>query len=118
MLTLLTILSIIAFVAFVAYGYDKRASLRGAERVSERTLHLLALCGGWPGALAGQLLFRHKTRKASFQACFWLTVLLNGAMLIAWRGASCSTFSRGKFPCFHALRSIDQPPLPGKHSST
>lgn len=75
----------LSIITFVAYGYDKRASLRGDERVSERTLHLLALCGGWPGALAGQLMFRHKTRKTSFRVCFWLTVLLNGAMLIAWR---------------------------------
>ena len=83
MVTFCTILSIIAFVA---YGYDKRASRRGDERVSERTLHLLALCGGWPGALAGQLIFRHKTRKTSFRVCFWLTVLDNGTLLIARRG--------------------------------
>jgi len=83
---MVTFFIIISIITFVAYGYDKRASLRGDDRVSERTLHLLALCGGWPGALAGQQIFRHKNRKTSFQVCFWLTVLVNGAMLLAWRG--------------------------------
>lgn len=39
--------------------------------------------GGWPGALFAQERFRHKTRKATFQAVFWLTVALNGTGL-AW----------------------------------
>jgi uncharacterized membrane protein YsdA (DUF1294 family) len=72
---------ILSIITFGVYGYDKLSARRGGERVSERTLHLLALCSGWPGALAGQLLFRHKTGKASFQACFWLTVLVNSAMM-------------------------------------
>jgi len=79
-------LSILSLTTFVAYGCDKLASRRGEKRISERTLHLLSMCGGWPGALAGQMLFRHKTRKPSFQFCFWLTVLINGAMLFVWRG--------------------------------
>lgn len=74
-------LAILSTVTLAAYGWDKLAARRGARRISEATLHLLALCGGWPGALAGQLLFRHKTRKPSFQACFWLTVLANSAII-------------------------------------
>jgi uncharacterized membrane protein YsdA (DUF1294 family) len=78
--------SILSIITFGAYGYDKLAARRAGGRISEATLHLLALCGGWPGALAGQLLFRHKTRKTSFRICFWLTVLVNGAMMLYWRG--------------------------------
>jgi uncharacterized membrane protein YsdA (DUF1294 family) len=78
------IYSLLSIITFAAYGLDKLAARRNGERISERTLHLLALCGGWPGALAGQWLFRHKTRKNSFQVCFWLTVLLNGALLLGW----------------------------------
>ena len=47
----------------------------------ENTLHLLALLGGWPGALVAQAQFRHKTRKVSFRAVFWLTVAVNLAAL-------------------------------------
>jgi uncharacterized membrane protein YsdA (DUF1294 family) len=82
---MLMVSGILSIITFAAYGCDKLAARRGTGRVSERTLHLLALSGGWPGGLAGQLLFRHKTRKASFQLCFWLTVLVNGAMLIILR---------------------------------
>jgi uncharacterized membrane protein YsdA (DUF1294 family) len=63
-------------VAFAAYGWDKRRARQEGRRVSEKTLHLLALFGGSPGALAGQKTFRHKTQKVSFQIIFWLTAIL------------------------------------------
>lgn len=68
-------------VALGFYLYDKGAAARGEQRTPENTLHLIALLGGWPGALIGQGLFRHKTSKASFQAVFWLTVALNLAAI-------------------------------------
>ena len=68
-------------VAFLAYGHDKSAAARNAWRVQERTLHLFALLGGWPGALAAKRLFRHKSSKASFQTTYWITVVLNCAAL-------------------------------------
>ena len=68
-------------VAFLAYGHDKSAAVRNAWRVQERTLHLFSLLGGWPGALAAQRLFRHKSSKASFQTTYWITVALNCAAL-------------------------------------
>jgi len=50
-------------------------------------LHLLSLLGGWPGALIGQGLFRHKTSKQSFQFMFWLTVAINiGAIVLIASG--------------------------------
>ena len=76
--------SLLSILTFVVYGFDKLAARHGGKRVRERTLHLLALCGGWPGALAGQQLFRHKTRNRTFQVDFWLIVLLNIALLIGW----------------------------------
>ena len=57
--------------------------MRNARRTPESTLHLFGLLGGWPGALAAQRLFRHKSSKASFQATYWITVVLNCAAL-AW----------------------------------
>jgi uncharacterized membrane protein YsdA (DUF1294 family) len=81
---MILIYSLLSTITFVVYGFDKLAAERGGKRVRERTLHLLALCGGWPGALAGQWLFRHKRRNRSFQVDFWLIVLLNIALLMGW----------------------------------
>ena len=68
-------------VAFFAYAFDKSAALHNRWRTQEATLHLFALLGGWPGALAAQRLLRHKSKKASFQAAFWCTVFLNCGVL-------------------------------------
>jgi uncharacterized membrane protein YsdA (DUF1294 family) len=70
-------------VAFALYGLDKRAAQRGAWRTPERTLQLLAFAGGWPGALLGQSVFRHKHRKTAFQGVFVLCVLANIVSLAA-----------------------------------
>lgn len=66
-----------SLIAFIAYALDKAAARAGRRRTPENTLHLLALIGGWPGALLAQQLFRHKTAKTSFRVAFWATVLLN-----------------------------------------
>jgi uncharacterized membrane protein YsdA (DUF1294 family)/cold shock CspA family protein len=64
-------------VAFAAYGLDKAAARRGRWRTQETTLHFLALIGGWPGALTAQRLFRHNSKKQTFQIAFWATVVIN-----------------------------------------
>lgn len=66
-------------VAFIAYGIDKSAARRRRRRIPEKVLHALALAGGWPGALLGQTIFRHKTAKRSFQMMFWMTAIANCA---------------------------------------
>lgn len=66
-----------SLLALAFYARDKRAAARGAWRTPESTLHLLALFGGWPGALLAQRRFRHKSRKMPFQVVFWATVALN-----------------------------------------
>lgn len=72
-----------SLVAFVAYAVDKSAARNDQWRTKESTLHLFALAGGWPGALAAQRLLRHKSSKQSFQFVFWVTVVLNCCVL-AW----------------------------------
>jgi uncharacterized membrane protein YsdA (DUF1294 family)/cold shock CspA family protein len=69
--------SAMSLATFIVYWGDKRAAQRGSWRVAEGTLHALALFGGWPGALLGQELLRHKCAKARFRRLFWATVLLN-----------------------------------------
>lgn len=71
----------LSLIAFTVYAMDKSAAGRGARRVPERRLHLLALAGGWPGALAAQRLLRHKTRKQVFQARFAASVAGNCVLL-------------------------------------
>lgn len=66
-----------------AYGYDKKISASSRVRVPENVLHVLALVGGSPGAFVAQQLFRHKTRKSSFQLVFWGIVLLQ-AIVVVW----------------------------------
>lgn len=73
---------------YLVYRHDKRAAVRqdGSRRVSETTLHLWALAGGWPGAFVAQRVLRHKTRKVRFQAVFWAVVVLEeGVCLRALR---------------------------------
>uniref|UniRef100_UPI003F4933F8 DUF1294 domain-containing protein n=1 Tax=Cupriavidus yeoncheonensis TaxID=1462994 RepID=UPI003F4933F8 len=74
-------------VAFLAYYEDKARASRKAWRIPEANLHLIALCGGWPGALAAQHLLRHKNRKQAFQIVFWGTVTLNLGALVLWKAA-------------------------------
>lgn len=62
-------------VTAIAYALDKFRAAKGKWRISEGTLHLFELAGGWPGAFAAQRILRHKTRKLSFQVVFWLIVL-------------------------------------------
>jgi uncharacterized membrane protein YsdA (DUF1294 family)/cold shock CspA family protein len=68
-------------VAFLAYALDKSAARNDQWRTRESTLHLFGLIGGWPGALVAQRLLRHKSKKWSFQVLFWVTVVLNCAVL-------------------------------------
>ncbi|MEM9065125.1 MAG: DUF1294 domain-containing protein [Planctomycetota bacterium] len=77
---LLLAMAAISVVLFALYGLDKRAAVRHRDRIRERTLHLWSLAGGWPGALAGQAVFRHKRRKTRFMVRFWLTVLCHAGL--------------------------------------
>lgn len=69
-------------LAFGAYAADKAAAVRRARRVPERTLHLMAVAGGWPGALLAQQFLRHKSTKPAFRQVFWATVAINLAAFL------------------------------------
>ena len=81
--TLLAAYGLLSVVAFFMYGEDKSAAEQGRWRTPESTLHLLALVGGWPGALVAQRFFRHKTTKQPFRTIFWITVLAN-CVALTW----------------------------------
>ncbi len=65
----------INFVTFVAYGVDKNAAKKKSWRVPESNLHTLEFLGGWCGALLGQKIFRHKSKKKSYQSFFWAMMI-------------------------------------------
>ena len=67
----------------VAYSIDKSAARHDQWRTQENTLHLFAVIGGWPGAMAAQRLLHHKSKKQSFQIVFWVTVIIN-CCLFGW----------------------------------
>lgn len=53
-------------VTLTAFALDKRRAKRGEWRIPEKTLLVMALCCGWPGALAAMRLVRHKTKTRKF----------------------------------------------------
>lgn len=74
-------------LTFMIYGADKMAARKAWRRVPESTLLVCGVVGGWPGAIFGQQLFRHKTQKQPFKTYFMVSVILNLVVLIlaAWR---------------------------------
>lgn len=76
-------------ITFIIFAFDKHAAKRQGWRVPERTLHSFALIGGTPAAFLAQKLWRHKTRKSSFKAFFWLIFLLQ-ALVVAGLGVAHS----------------------------
>lgn len=73
---------ILSVVTFIIYAFDKSAAEQHRWRIQEKTLHLLSLLGGWPGAWIAQRMLRHKTQKLPFQIVYWATVGFNLAGLL------------------------------------
>lgn len=70
-------------MTLVMYGADKMAARKGMRRVPEATLQVFGVTGGWPGAIVGQQLFRHKTQKQPFKSYFFISVVVSIAMMAA-----------------------------------
>jgi uncharacterized membrane protein YsdA (DUF1294 family)/cold shock CspA family protein len=70
-------------LCFVMYAFDKWAAVEGRWRVAESTLIFVGVLGGWPGAIAAQQLFRHKSNKVSFRHAFWGSVGINVIAFVA-----------------------------------
>jgi uncharacterized membrane protein YsdA (DUF1294 family) len=73
--------AVLSLACFIAYAVDKAAARARRQRTPERTLLLLGLAGGWPGAVLAQQWLRHKSAKTAFQVRFWATVAVNCAVL-------------------------------------
>lgn len=74
--------ALLSAVTLAFFAIDKsRAGTPGARRISEKTLHLLELLGGFPGAFLAMRFLHHKNRKASF---FLITFAIAILHLIVW----------------------------------
>lgn len=85
---------LLSMVTFAVYALDKSAAKRNRRRISERTLHLLGVIGGWPGAYFARQWLRHKSSKASFIRTFWVTVIVNVTALFWLSGSEQSQWLR------------------------
>lgn len=56
----------INLIGFCLMGIDKRKAIKGAFRIPEATLFIVALIGGSIGSILGMYTFRHKTRHLLF----------------------------------------------------
>jgi len=87
---LLDWLALVSLFGFAAMGVDKMLAVGEFRRVSERTLWLTALVGGFVGIIAGAVVFHPKTSKPEFWApvvvavVIWVIVLdlLKGPQLL------------------------------------
>ncbi len=85
--TIVLIILVINIITFCVFWWDKGAAREGRWRVPESRLLALALIGGSLGAVAGQQLLRHKTRKEPFRSNLMLIVAVHLLTLVAWLSA-------------------------------
>ena len=72
----------INLITFLLYGIDKIKSKRGAWRIPEAKLLLLAAIGGSVGAIIGMHLFHHKTLHKKFKYGLPLILLIQVVLLV------------------------------------
>lgn len=68
-------------LSFVTFGVDKLLAKLGRWRVPESVLLWTALLFGSAGALAGMVVFRHKTKKSKFTISVPMLLLFHLAVL-------------------------------------
>jgi uncharacterized membrane protein YsdA (DUF1294 family) len=68
-------------ITFILYGVDKARARKGAWRVPEVTLHLMALAGGFLGGWVGRSVFHHKTHKGVFTFVLVISTLIHAGIV-------------------------------------
>lgn len=87
----ITIVCAMSVLSFCAIRADKAIAIRNGEhrvyfqdyerRYSECSLHTLELMGGYVGSFIAQNIYRHKIRKCSYQAAFWIIVVIHCGLI-------------------------------------
>ena len=72
----------------LVYGLDKLAAKQGGWRIRETALLTGAFLFGGFGAMAGMVMFHHKTSKMKFRILVPLAVVLNVVMIAAINGGT------------------------------
>ncbi|KIC83556.1 DUF1294 domain-containing protein [Pseudomonas sp. C5pp] len=80
----LALYPVMSLISLLLYWQDKHQARTQAWRTPEKVLHASELLGGWPGALLAQQLYRHKTRKVSYQLVFWGIVMVHQVFWADW----------------------------------
>lgn len=83
-LYLTTYLLLINTLTFALYYHDKARFRIAGWRVSETTLHVCELAGGWPAAFVAQRYFQHKVQKRGYQVVFWGIVVVSEVAWVDW----------------------------------
>ena len=82
LISFIIVLILFSLLTFILYGYDKARAASRQSRIKERTLLGLAALGGAVGAILGQLIFRHKTKKIYFDVVNITSLLLEIIVLV------------------------------------
>lgn len=70
-------------MATLLWTHDKSRAVRGARRIPEKTLLMLASLGAWPASLLMAQIVRHKRRKDAFMVKLYAIAGLHGAAILA-----------------------------------
>ncbi|MBQ9312805.1 MAG: DUF1294 domain-containing protein [Bacteroidales bacterium] len=76
------VLFVLNIISFICFAVDKYKAKRGKWRISEKTLLLLAICGGSIGAFLGMKTFHHKTKHNKFKFGVPIILFLHILILI------------------------------------
>lgn len=74
---------IINLIGFFVMWLDKQKAIKGAWRITEKTLFIITGLGGGIGTIAGMHIFRHKTQKLGFVIGFPIITILE-IITIIW----------------------------------
>ncbi|MET0787549.1 MAG: DUF1294 domain-containing protein [Paenisporosarcina sp.] len=72
-----------SIITYVTMGVDKQKAKQHKQRISEKTLWILAIAGGGIGAYFGMIFFRHKTKHINFRIGFTLLAVIQ-FLLLFW----------------------------------
>ncbi|HRH76099.1 MAG TPA: DUF1294 domain-containing protein [Cellvibrionaceae bacterium] len=89
----LLVYGVLSTMTYGLYAWDKNAAVQGNWRIAENNMQLIALLGGWPGALIAQQQLRHKSKKFSFKCVLWASIVINLALFAAFSGRLFVAFS-------------------------
>lgn len=74
-LIFLGFIGVMSLIGFGSMVVDKYKATKGLWRIPEKTLLLIAICGGGIGSFLGMQMVRHKTKKTAFQIILPITAI-------------------------------------------